>query len=112
MKKFFILALLFCSLGVFALTPIYVSHYQDGIGDEVQVSLSPIDGNLYMIVNGCINLVFSPAGLDANKNSYWHNPTFGDLVFTPDYKFLQIHEYSSGKIISFRYVGIHTEYLN
>ena len=52
MKKIIIaivLLLVCCSL--VSAEIIYVSHYKNYSGDEIQAAVSPIDGNLYVVIN-------------------------------------------------------------
>jgi hypothetical protein len=110
MKKLFIVLFLIIGVFAFASTPIYVSHYQDTNCNLLLASVSPIDGNLYVIINGNINTILYSVGVD-EVGFHWHNAQF-DMVFSRDCKYLQIYEYSSGQTFQFFNVGVHIEYIN
>ena len=109
MKKFLIaLFIMLFGFTAFATQTIYVAHYQNAYGDEIQAAVSPLDGNLYVIINGMNNIIFQPAGVD-EAGAHWHSGGFGDMLFSRNGKYLQVLEYSSGKIWEFWYTGVHTE---
>jgi hypothetical protein len=110
MKKFFIVVLLMIGVVAFAGQPILVAHYSNGV-DEVQTAISPLDGNLYMIINGRTQLVFVSDGMNEYGGFKWRNDSFGLLLFSADTSLLTIYEYSSGKMLTFRFAGAHTEIL-
>ena len=110
MKKFLVTLLLIAGITVFAETPIFVSHYQNDAGDTLMASISPLDGNLYVIINNTYQVIFYPKGKDA-KYYYWGSPSFGTMTFSKDCKLLIVQEYSSGMVMTFVLTGVHEEYL-
>lgn len=109
MKKLFVALFLIIGAAGFAGQTTYVSHYSNGT-DEVQTAISPLDGNMYVIVNGVHQFVFEAAGI-SDSGILWHSDSFGDLLFTLDCKTLFIREYSSGRYLTFYHMYTHAEIL-
>ena len=111
MKKILIAIVLLLVCCSFASAEIvYVSHYENYIGDEIQAAVSPIDGNLYVVINNSISLVFVAAAID-EFGIHWHNDFFGDMVFSIDCKSVMVYENSSRQVFNFYYTRSHTEIL-
>lgn len=106
MKKIILLSLLAvlcCSL--FA-SPhvVFISTYTNGT-DTITLLVSPVDKNMYAVVNGRNEIVLYAWGV-SDAGPVWKNDQFGFFYFTSDYRFLQVHEFSSGQSFNFQLINV------
>lgn len=100
-----LITFMFCL--VFSWQTIFVSHYVNNYGEEIQASVSPFDGLLYVIMADGKCIIFKADGV-TRKFFNWDSDEYY-LSFTRDGKTVYMLEYSTEEIYEYHYFYSHNE---